>query len=167
MGRVLEFEPRLESLLPTSHKILASANFIVHPRVSFITLHGSRGLAGGCRPDSDIDLSLITDIRQDAQSNLQAIQRDILEITLENWKSAVEADLAAVFDVRNCGLKCFDRTTWEKQLCSVGGVDCFGLYKIQKGFNGIVSNAGVQVKQIYPCLKIWQRPPKSESNPWL
>ena len=30
------------------------------------------------------------------------------EIALENRKSAVEADLAAVFDVRNCGLKCFD-----------------------------------------------------------
>ena len=37
------------------------------------------------------------------------------------------------------------------------GVDCFGLYKVQKGFNGILQNAGVQVKRMYPCLKIWQR----------
>jgi hypothetical protein len=54
-------------------------------------------------------------------------------------------------------LKCFDRTAWDEHLCPLGGVDCFGLYKIQKGFNGFVTNAGVQVKKMYPCLTIWRR----------
>jgi hypothetical protein len=82
------------------------------------------------------------------------------------WQATVEADLAVVFDTRQCGLRCFDQTTWNEQLCVNGGgagggaeigVDCFGLYKVQKGFNGILRNAGVQVKRMYPCLKIWQR----------
>jgi hypothetical protein len=36
-------------------------------------------------------------------------------------------------------------------------VNCLGLYKTQKGFQGLVTDAGIQVKLMYPCLKIWQR----------
>jgi hypothetical protein len=36
-------------------------------------------------------------------------------------------------------------------------VDCFGLYKTQGGYNGLVINAGVQVKLMYPCLMIWRQ----------
>jgi hypothetical protein len=79
-------------------------------------------------------------------------------MTRENWQGAVEADLAVVFDVRNCGLKCFEQTARDERLCSLGGIDCFGLFKIQIGFDGFVTNAGVQVKRMYPCLKIWEGP---------
>ena len=155
--KILEFDPQLASLLPATHSILKSANLRVHPGVSIITLHGSRGLAGGYRPDSDIDLCLIVDMQRDNQSEFQVLLQEILEVTLGNWRSDVEADLAAVFDARKCGLSCFEKTAWGEQPCSLGGIDCFGIYKIQRGFNGFVTNAGVQVKRMYPCLKIWQR----------
>ena len=154
---ILQFEPQFPSLLPETHAILESAYLAVHSAVSAITLHGSRGLAGGCRPDSDIDLTLIVDPRPDASCDLQAVLNEVLEVTLRNWLSDIEPDLAAVFDARNCGLKCFNRMAWDPQLCSVGGVDCFGLYKIQKGFNGFVTDAWVQVKLMYPCMRIWRR----------
>ncbi len=153
--RVNKFETSFAALLPETHALILSSNLTVHPLVSRIILHGSRGLAGGCRPDSDIDLSLIVDTRQG--SNLERQLQDVLETTLSHWCAAVEPDLAVVFDIRNCGLKCFDQRTWNEQTCKLGGIDCFGLYKTQKGFNGLVTNAGIQVKRMYPCLKIWQR----------
>jgi hypothetical protein len=124
--------------------------------VSRVVLHGSRGLAGGCRPDSDIDLSLIIDAPQD--SNIERQLQNVLETTLAAWYADVELDLAVVFDIRGCDLKCFDQRTGNEQICRLGGIDCFGLYKTQKGFSGLVTNAGIQVKLMYPCLKIWQRP---------
>jgi hypothetical protein len=156
---ILEFDSQLASSLPVAHTLLKSSNLMLHPAVLSVVLHGSRGLAGGYRSDSDIDLSLIVDIHQGKpMSQLQSLLRNVAEMTLENWQGAVEADLAVVFDVRNCGLKCFEQTAWDDRLCNLGGVDCFGLFKIQKGFDGLVTNAGVQVKRMYPCLKIWERP---------
>ena len=155
---IRQFEPPLASSLPITHSILQSANLTVHPMVSFVTLHGSRGLAGSYRPDSDIDLCLIVDTPSNvAFHEYQAVFQDVLEVTIRNWQSTVEPDLAAVFDVRNCGLRCFSKTAWDEHLCSVGGVDCLGLYKIQKGFHGFVTDAGVQVKRMYPCMRIWRR----------
>ena len=63
--------------------------------------------------------------------------QEVVETTLQAWQAAVEADLAVVFDTRQCGLRCFDQTTWNEQLCVNGGgagvgtedgVDCFGPY---------------------------------------
>jgi hypothetical protein len=154
----VNFKPLLESSLPMTHALLMAANLTLRPAVSCVVLHGSRGPAGGYRPDSDIDLSLLVDLPAGiTASELPVLLRKVLELALNNWTGAIEADLAAVFDVRNCGLKCFERTEWDAQLCKFGGLDCFGLYKIQRGFNGFVTNAGVQVKRMYPCLKIWQR----------
>jgi len=154
----MDFKPLLTSSLPTTYPLLRSSNLTLHPTVSCVVLHGSRGLAGGYRPDSDIDLSLLVDLPAGIEAQeLPVLLRDVLATTLSNWRTPIEVDLAAIFDIRNCKLKCFDRTAWDPQLCTSGGIDCFGLYKIQKGFNGFVTNAGVQVKLMYPCLKIWQR----------
>ena len=150
-----DFDPRFAASLPETHALLASSNLTVHPSVARVILHGSRGLAGGYRPDSDIDLSLIIAARQAPDMERQL--EDVLETTLGHWQSDIELDLAIIFDLRNCELKCFEQTTWNEQICRLGGVDCFGLYKIQKGFDGLVTNAGIQVKLMYPCLKIWQR----------
>ena len=110
------------------------------------------------RPDSDVDLSLIVDTQPGmTATKLQVLLQNALELVLNNWQGSVEPDLAAVFDSRNCGLRCFDQTTWHEHWCTLGGVDCFGLYKIQKGFSGFIVNAGVRVKQMYPCLQIWSR----------
>jgi len=73
MGRITEFESPFASLLPEIHRILTSANFWIHPNVALVTLHGSRGPAGGYRGDSDIDLCLIIDIQQGTQSDAQTV----------------------------------------------------------------------------------------------
>lgn len=156
MVKPLNFEPYFAEILPETYTLIMWANLAIHPAVSRITLHGSRGLAAGYRPDSDIDLSLIVDLPQ--SPDLERLLREVLEMTLRNWRAEIELDLAVVFEIRNCGLACFEQTGWDDRFCQVGGIDCFGLYKTQKGFTGRVTNAGIQVKLMYPCLKIWQRP---------
>ena len=59
MIKVIDFEEQISTLLPVTHALLKSANLTVHNNVTRITLHGSRGLAGCYRSDSDLDLSLI------------------------------------------------------------------------------------------------------------
>ena len=154
-SRIVNFLPGFSASLPDTHRLLGSANLVVHPNVSQIVLHGSRGLAGGCRPDSDIDLSLIVDVPK-AQITGDLFHK-ITKITLDNWLAPIEVDLAVIYDLKKCGLNCFNLTHWGPDLCQIVGVDCFGLYKLQKGFCGFVKNAGVQVQLMYPCLKIWQR----------
>lgn len=158
MIQITEFQPQLASLLPVTHTLLKSSNLTVHPRVSRVILHGSRGPAGKYRPDSDIDLSLIVEPPADlGQLELEDLLHDVFEVTKNHWHGNVEVDLAVSFDIRHCGLNCFEHTMWEAGICQQGGTDCFGLYKIGKGFSGLVTNAGVQVKLMYPCLKIWQK----------
>jgi hypothetical protein len=135
-----------------------SANLVVHDSVSRVILHGSRGPEGGARNNSDIDLSLLVDSGAfSTRSDKAALLAEIAETTLSHWQGPVELDLATIFDARNCGLKCFDRVVWDAQFCKEGGVDCFGLYKTQRGYNGLVINAGVQVQLMYPCLMIWRQ----------
>jgi hypothetical protein len=151
----MNFEPNFAQALPETYALIRSANLTVHSAVSRVTLHGSRGLAGGYRSNSDLDLSLIVEITQFPvlENGLQ----EVLKTTLSSWQSDIELDLAVIFDIRNCGLGCFEQTQWSDGFCQIGGIDCFGLYKTQKGFTGLVANAGIQVKLMYPCLKIWQQ----------
>ncbi len=155
LSPITNFLPVFAELLPDTHELLLSANLVAHPRVSRIVLHGSRGLTGGCRPDSDIDLSLIVEVMEDEIT--ETLFHSITMTTLDHWRGDVEVDLAVIYGIKKCGLKCFEQTTWQSDFCQLGSVDCFGLYKIQKGFHGFVINAGIQVKLMYPCLKIWQR----------
>jgi len=155
MLKPLNFEPYFAEALPETYPLIMSANLTVHPAVSRVTLHGSRGLAGGYRPHSDLDLSLIVDAPQTPE--MENVLQEVLETTLNHWQADIELDLAVIFDIRNCELACFEQTIWDERFCQVGGIDCFGLYKTQKGFAGLVTNAGIQVKLMYPCLKIWQR----------
>jgi hypothetical protein len=157
MIKVIDFQPQLGALLPQTYTLLMSSNLTIHPSVSRVILHGSRGPANRYRLDSDIDLSLIVDMPPGAGQTDTQLLHDVWETTLNHWQASIELDLAIVFDVDKCYLKCFDQTVWNMQSCVKGGVDCFGLYKIQKGFSGLVTNAGVQVKLMYPCLKIWER----------
>ena len=158
MLRVCRFGPDFARLLPAAHELLLAGGLTVHDGVARITLHGSRGLAGELRADSDVDLTLLVDgLRLPTGAGQEGYLRDLLEVTLAHWHGAAELDLAAVFDLRDCGLRCFDRTRYDEAACAVGGVDCFGLFKIQKGFNGYVPAIGVQVRLMYPCLTIWRR----------
>jgi predicted nucleotidyltransferase len=58
---VTELSANLRQRLPETYPILAASNLSVHPVVRRVVLSGSRGLRGGYRPDSDIDLSLLVD----------------------------------------------------------------------------------------------------------
>lgn len=137
-----------------------TANLVVHPGVERVVLHGSRGLAGGARPDSDIDLSLIVALPEGSGAlELEPLLQAVAATTFNAWRSAIEVDLAVVFETRACALRCFAHTEWREDVCADDGLDCFGLYKVQKGFHGLVANAGIQVRRMYPCLEIWRRPP--------
>ena len=153
---VTSLEPQLAELCPETARILRDAALTVHPRVTAITLHGSRGPAGGCRPDSDVDMCLIVDTEGvTKRSELAALLCTVLDTTLAHWRGAVEADLAAVYDRQGCGLSCFERLTWDQAQCASGGQDCFGLYKIQRGYDGFVEQ-GVELRKMFPCLVIWR-----------
>lgn len=154
MIRVQRFSQPLVEQLPETFALLCSANLTVHENVSRVVLHGSRGLKNCFRSNSDIDLSLIADLIAGTDTNLL---HDIFQVTMSNWKSETSLDLAVVFEVKDCGLRCFEHNEWNDDICPIGGVDCFGLYKIGKGFDGLVREAGIQVRLMYPCLKIWER----------
>jgi hypothetical protein len=158
MIRIQNFEPQLVLALPETREILMSANLTIHPSFSLLILHSSRGLAGEHHPGSDIDLSLIVDLpSQLTQLDLERGLHEVFEVTQSHWQSLVQVDLAIIFDLRRCALACFEQITWQDQTCTIGGADCFGLFKLQEGFPELVSNAGIEVKRMCPCLKIWQR----------
>ena len=48
-----------EKKLIETEKLLKEGGLSIHPAVGKISLEGSRGLKGGFRDDSDIDISLI------------------------------------------------------------------------------------------------------------
>jgi len=153
----LAFSPILRDTLPETHALLASANLTLHPAVTRVVLCGSRGPAGGARPDSDVDLTLIVDTGGlPIGPELARLLQEVLDTALENWRGPVEADLAAVFDTQGCGLACFAVRDYRQGACPTGGVDCFGIYKVQRGFDGFVPPIGVRVALVHPCLTIWQ-----------
>lgn len=158
MNQLLTFSPSLAQYLPDTCALLQSANLVIHPSVTRIVLHGSRGLAGGARPDSDIDLSLLVDLPANLEATqLEPLLRTVFQTTFNAWRSEIEPDLAVIFETRACALHCFTKTRWQDDVCSIGGHDCFGLYKVQKGFSGLVTNAEIEVRHMYPCLEIWRR----------
>lgn len=132
----------------------------MHPAVTRVVLHGSRGPQGGARPGSDIDLSLAVDVPPSSRVELDRRLREVLATTLDAWRGPVELDLAAVFDIRGCDLACFDAPRWpEGTACPWGGGrDCFGVHKVQRGFDGFVEGAGVEVARMHPCVTVWRRP---------
>jgi hypothetical protein len=158
MTKITEFDDQFSKLLPGTVELLRSANLCVHPRVTQVTLHGSRGLVGGARPDSDLDLGLlVSSAQQPIGLELDRLLRAVLETTLEHWESDVEPDVTVVFDIRECGLRCFRKSTFEGKVCDRGGPDCFGLYKIQRGFNGFVMPVSKELARMYPCITVWER----------
>lgn len=156
---ISQFDQEFTTQFPGLHSILCSSKLVIHPTVSQITLHGSRGLAGNSRPDSDIDLSLLVSkpVQPKVDHQLEGLMQAVLNVTLSNWNSPVELDLAAIFPIHPCNFVCFQVNNYDPALCSVGGVDCFGIYKIQKGFSGFVLNSGIQVEKMYPLITVWKK----------
>lgn len=148
----------IKNLLPITYDILSEANLVVHPYVYKIALSGSRGLSNCFREESDIDLSLLVDSQLlDCEANKEEVLKEILDVTLNNWKSSVELDTVAVFDICSCNLNCFNYESYSDKTCKDGGIDCLGLYKIQKGFCGLVPKIGVSINLIHPIITVWER----------
>lgn len=168
--RVKEIKPNsicikenLKNLLPITYDILNKANLVVHPYVYKIVLSGSRGLSNYFREDSDIDLSLLVDSKLlDSEVNKERVLKEILDVTLNNWKGRAELDTVAVFDICGCKLACFNYEFYSDKICKDGGTDCLGLYKIQKGFCGLVPKIGISISLIHPIITVWEREKKGE-----
>ncbi len=159
MITIADFDPAFESLLPDVCALIRRSNLVVHDGIEQVFLSGSRGLAGGCRMDSDIDLSLMVDVQvlPGQEPEREQFLRTVLTTTLSCWQGTVEADLAVVFDTLDCcGLRCFQTRNYDPETVRDRGTDCFGLYKVQRGFNGYVTH-GVQLVRMYPILRIWHR----------
>lgn len=79
----------LKRLLPEIYGILCSSNLTVHDAVRSVVLSGSRGPKGGCRPDSDVDLSLLVDtdtLRE--TSDPGGMLEEVIDVTLRALKGA-------------------------------------------------------------------------------
>ena len=151
MIHIQEFKNLSTNNLSETEKILKESNLVVDNSISKIALMGSRGLLGGFCADSDIDIGLL--LNPEIVPN-EDICRKINELTLSKWAGEIELDTAIVFDKMNCRLPCYDKQEFDPGLC-IHGKDCIGLFKIQKGFSGFVPNIGLEVKNIYPILIIW------------
>lgn len=159
MEPIATFTPELEAQLPQTHAILQTAHLVLYPAVERVVLSGSRGLGGRPRPDSDIDLSLIVarDALPAGEAEREQLLRAVLEATLSTWAGSVECDLAAVFDERGCGLRCLAGQIDAPPACTDGEPCRFGVYKLQKGFEGYVPSALIELRRMYPVLEIWRR----------
>jgi len=153
-----EFDPKLKKKLPETFKILNSSSVRISPHVKKITLHGSRGPAGKFRPDSDLDLCLVTDIdiRLVPEHLLDALLLRILLTTQQNSQCPVKLDVAAIFDHVGCGLRCFYVDKYKKLKCRNESDGCMGVYKLQEDGKGVLLPI-TRVEKIYPYLTIWQR----------
>jgi hypothetical protein len=152
------FETSFVTRLPMTAELLLRGSFVVHPAVERVVLHGSRGPTGGSREGSDIDLSLVVSLPPAGGPVPPRVLREAIDTSLAAWAGQVELDVAAVFDVRGCGLSCFEDVPWDPvSICGHPGIDCFGLFRTQKGFTGFVHNSGVRIALMRPCVTIWRR----------
>ena len=158
MKYLSEFENTFAVRLPDTNKLLIESNLAVDECITKITLHGSRGLAGNSRPDSDIDLTLVVDTDHfQRESDKGSFLNLVLSKSLQTWNGTIELDLALAFDKSGCGLSCFDVEYYNPGLCETT-IDCMGLYKVQKGYNGFVSGSFLDASKMYPLIVIWRNP---------
>jgi predicted nucleotidyltransferase len=160
MQVISSFEPKLATILPDTNRVLQSAQLVVHPAVQAVLLYGSRGPRGGARADSDLDLCLLAHIEHRLTgSALRRLLRDVLEATLVYWTGVVVVDPVVVYDTRDCGLDCF-RAAGEGRAatCSVGGRDCFGLFRLRRAGGQFVMGKGVDMGRMQPMLTVWRHP---------
>ena len=153
MRHIKNFINLSENGLLETEIILKESNLVVNDSISKIVLMGSRGVLGGSRPDSDIDLGFI--LNPELKPS-EGICRNANELSLSRWTGDIELDTAIVFDKMGCGLPCFEKQKFDSKICN-NDKDCVGLFKIQKGFTGFVPEIGIETKNIFPILTIWDR----------
>ena len=159
MLTINEFLPDLVDLLPETQAILADANLTVHDAVIGVNLAGSRGLAGGYRPDSDVDLTLIVDAGSCPLANRIARIGCATCCGRRSMRGAARSiSTRRRFSIRATAAGCAALISASGTTRSLRGrgIDCFGIYKIQRGFDGYVTQ-GVELARMYPMLPIWRR----------
>ncbi|NHZ87382.1 MAG: hypothetical protein GWP19_16190 [Planctomycetia bacterium] len=143
--------------LPATYDIIVDGNLTFDDRIKMAFISGSRGPSNCYHPKSDIDISLVLD--QEMVNNPLQCENDLSEIiglTVNNWNSSVEIDIALLFAINSCDFECF-YTFPDEHGCKLISPDCFGIYKIQKGFDGFVPKIGVDVDKVFPIGMIWSR----------
>lgn len=157
-----QLQPEALRRLPRTCHLLAAGQFAIHPAVTRITLHGSRGLQADARDDSDIDLCLIVDSTElSIAPDRHDLLRQVLETTLQHWRSPIPLDLAAVLDVTSCGLQCLTIEQPVPDFCPFAPrrrqPGCMGVFKIQHGFHGPVPGNAIDICRMYPLIELWRR----------
>jgi hypothetical protein len=143
-----------EGLPPATARLLEKWPLEVHPAVRMVTVHGSRGPAGGFRQDSDLDLCLVTDIS--SVTDPEPLLREVLTTTMTGAPYPVRLDAAAVFDARWCGLTCFEEDAYHEGSCPQETVGCLGIYKTETGFEGFMPPL-VEISRMYPFAIVWRK----------
>lgn len=168
-ARASAFEPEFGALLPETHDLICAAKLTLHPAVTFVTLHGSRSLDGSPRPDSDVDLCLHTDLTaaDHTLASLEATLYEVIQTTLTHWRGAVPVDLSAAFDVQPGGQAWFTTTQRDAAAAPRRLLEGFGLYKLQKGFEGFVPSRILTLDQMLPSLVIWRRAEEPHDDDYL
>jgi predicted nucleotidyltransferase len=157
MVEIRKFSREFVDLLPETHELLLKSNMVIHDAVVKIILHGSRGLKGGARIDSDIDLSLVVDgSLYTSARDKHALMYAVIETTRIAWTGEIICDLAALYDRSGCGLSCLNHNQYEPALCECT-LDCIGLFKMQKEFSGFVSGPIVDCSKMYPLISVWEK----------
>ena len=157
MMEITNYESEFVNSCPRTYQLLKRGHLVIHPVVFRITLHGSRGPAGGWYPDSDIDLALhIWNNHLPSGTDFGDFLRQVLLTTLGSWKGKMELDLAAVFNRSACDMICFNQAEWDESICPSKGLNCLGIFKIQEGYDGFVTGPACQVGPMYPFLTIWR-----------
>lgn len=157
MITITQLDTGVAEQVPQTHALIVDTGLVLHDAVDYVTLHGSRGPQGKARPASDLDLCLI--VSADAlvaAANPKVLLRSVLVTTLQHWTGTVELDLATVFDKSHCGLRCLGESHFNPSLCP-STVDCMGMFKIQRGFDGFVTGPSVDCSKMYPLLRIWSK----------
>ena len=153
----IHLNPCLQSTLPETHALLLRGPLVIHDAIRSLTLHGSRGLGGHPRPDSDMDLALIVDEKRlGGDVEPESLLRDVLQTALTGWNGRVEVDLAAIYDREKCGLNCLSAVEHNFHGCA-RTTDCMGACKIQRGFNGYVDTRDLDCREMQPSMVIWER----------
>lgn len=154
----MNYAPDLDHRLPETAAILKTTTWNVHPAVLRVVLGGSRGLRGGYRPDSDIDLSLIIDpaMLPTDEPAREELLRAVIQTALDSWRGPVELDTAAVFGALEALTLFETRRDYDEALVTAYA-PAITLYKLQKGFSGVVPSSILDYRKIYPLLTVWER----------
>ena len=156
---ITEFEPDFVQAFPDLAEVFKRAPLTVPEGVAKVTLHGLHGVTGEINDNSVLDLRLLLDSEQYPDVRQEGeLLKEILYTTLADWREKMKLDVTIIFDTRNCDLICFNERSYNATICKGGGLDCFGMYKIEDGNPGFIFSSGMNVKYIYPCISVWRNP---------